>query len=146
MTVLLAVDEALDGHDAAMNEARPDREPDQARVRRRAPRREDEKHPECGVDADDHHQIVGGNERTRSRLSPHPARGPDDAERVDTEDEDQPDQDKHHTKSTKATRVRHGPCLLSELDPTAHPARGSDRPSEASRGWISRRSSRRSAR
>src|SRR5262249_51915623 len=74
MTVLLAVDEALDGHDAAMNEARPDREPDQARVRRRVLRRDDEKHPERGVDADDHHQIVGGNERRRSRhAAPHPA-------------------------------------------------------------------------
>ena len=95
-----AVGQGLDGHDDGVHNARPDREPDQARMRRRVLGRDDEKDAERRVDPDDHHQVV------RVPLAPCPPGGPHDPQRVDAEDEDEADDDEHDTKVPNAIRVR----------------------------------------
>jgi hypothetical protein len=68
-------------------ECRPYGEPDDALIRVRMAYRHQKEHAERRIDTNDHHQIV------RVALTPCPAGGPDDAQRVDTEYESEPDDD-----------------------------------------------------
>ena len=72
MTDEFRVHNRLHGHDAAMHSARPDREPDQAAMRKR-------------VSGCDHRQVVGS-----SRV-PGPTGGPNDRKRVDGEGKNEAD-------------------------------------------------------
>ena len=70
----------LPRHDAAMHQAGPHGEPDQAAVGGGIARGEDEKDAERRVNPDDHHVIVRGIGRA---LMPGPARRPDDRQGID---------------------------------------------------------------
>ena len=87
MTLFRPIVKGLNGHDPAVHHARPDREPDYAFVRVGISRCDKQKHTQRRVDTDDHHQIV------RVSVSPGPARGPDNAQWINTEYESQAEDD-----------------------------------------------------
>src|SRR6516165_7918571 len=86
------VAECLPSHDCSMYHARPHGEPDYAFVRVRITRRHQKEHTERGIDADDHHQVVG------VAPPPSPAGGPDDAQRIEAEYANEADDDKRDAK------------------------------------------------
>src|ERR1700685_1752837 len=79
MAHMLRVGERLDAHDATVHDTRPYCEPDEAAMRERVSRCDDQEHPERRIDAEDHLQIV-----RRTRV-PSPAGWPNDGERVDAD-------------------------------------------------------------
>jgi len=97
-----------------MYHVRPHSEPDYAFVRIRITRRYQKENTERGIDADNHHQIVG------VALPPSPARGPDDGQRIEAEYAKEADNDKRDAKigHTTAADIVHLRPLL-ELTATA---------------------------
>src|ERR1035437_10927714 len=91
MTMFRCVTKGLNGHDPAVHHARPYSEPDNAPVSIGISRCNQQKHTERGIDTDDHHPIV------RVSLSPNPAGGPDNAQRINTEYENQAEDDQRDT-------------------------------------------------
>jgi hypothetical protein len=70
-------------------------------VRVRITRSHQKEHTERRIDANDHHQVVG------VALPPTPAGGPDDAQRIDAEYEDEADDDKRDAKTKYTIGFRH---------------------------------------
>ena len=88
MTPLGKVVESLQGHDCSVYHAGPYGEPDDAFVRFWITRGHQKEHAERRVNAHDHHQVVG------VALTPRPAGGPNDAQRIEAEYESEADDDK----------------------------------------------------
>src|ERR1700682_6412158 len=101
MTAFFRVVERLKGHDRAVRHARPYGEPDETLVRLGISRCDEQKHAQCRIDDDDHHQIV------RVSMSPAPAGGPDDAQRINNEYESQAEDDQRDTKIKLTIGFRH---------------------------------------
>src|SRR5258708_39821027 len=101
MTAFFHVVERLKGHDAAMHQARPDGEPDEALVGLGISRGQEQKHAQRRIDGDDHHQVV------RVPMSPGPAGGPDNAQWINAEYESQADDDQRDTKIKPTIGFRH---------------------------------------
>src|SRR5262245_13655978 len=110
---LRPVGQRLDGHDGGVHDARPDREPDQARVRRRILAGEEEKDSERGIDSEDHHKVM------RVPVAPCPAGGPHDPQGVDAEDEDEADDGEREAKIPDVIRVLRADRLHSLVHPYA---------------------------
>ena len=72
MPTVPGVDQRLRCHDAAMHDARPDSEPDEAQVVERATRREQQKNTERRVNPQNHLQVSRGAARV-----PRPSRRPE---------------------------------------------------------------------
>ena len=87
----------LDGHDAAVDEARPYGEPNETPVLQRIPRRKDQKYAKSGIDPKDHLFIL------RLIGLPPPSRWPPGHhERVTTNKKNQTEDNQRHTEKTQA--------------------------------------------
>jgi len=115
MADVLRVDNCLDCHDRPMDDARPDRKPDQADVCEWVARCTQEEYPERGVDGQDHLQVL------RLAGMPRPSRGPNDRERVNAEQEDQPHQQQRDSQVFDTFDVRHDALRSVETNPCRCP-------------------------
>ena len=101
MAYVLRVNDSLDCHQGAMHNARPDSKPDQAAVRERVTRRAQEKHPERGVDRDNHLKIFG-----LARM-PRPTRRPNYCKRVEPKQGNEAHEKQREAQVLDAIDVRH---------------------------------------
>lgn len=101
MAYVLRVHDSLDCHHGAMHNARPDRKPDQAAVRKRVARSEQEKHPERGVDRKNHLKILG------LAGMPRPTRRPNYCKRVEAKQRNETHEKQREAQVLDAIDVRH---------------------------------------
>jgi hypothetical protein len=110
MTLFRRSTEGLQCHDCSVHHARPYGEPDDALMRVRIARRRQKEYAERRLDSDDHHQVV------RVPLTPCPAGGPDNAQRIDAENESKPDDDQRDAEVKQTTGRRHcAPPMRSDV-------------------------------
>jgi len=101
MAYVLWVNDSLDRHHGAVHNARPDRKPDQAAVRERVARSEQEKHPKRGVDRENHLKILG-----LARM-PRPTRRPNYCKRVEPKQGNETHEKQREAQILDAIDVRH---------------------------------------
>jgi len=101
MAYVLWMNDSLDCHHGAVDHARPDRKPDQAAVRERVARCEQEKHAERGVDRENHLKILGP-----ARM-PRPTRRPNYCERVEPKQGNDAHENQREAQVLDAIYVRH---------------------------------------
>src|SRR4029077_3220158 len=102
MTALGRLAQALNAHDRSMNHARPHGEPDEALMSRGISGGDEQKHAQSPIHSNDHHQIV-----LWVSLSPYPARGPEDAQRIYSKNKRQADGNESDPEKKQASCIRH---------------------------------------
>jgi len=93
--------EGLDPHNCSVHDAGPYSEPDEAPVLIRISRCDEQKYAQRRINTYDHHEIV------RVPMAPSPARGPNKAQRINTEYENQAKDDQRDTQIKYAICIRH---------------------------------------
>src|ERR1700731_2993470 len=112
--------EGLNGHDRSMDHARPDREPDETPMFERVACRDDQKHPESRVNTDNHQRVI------RVTGMPSPARRPNDHQRADSDQENQPTQYQWDTQVFGAIVVGHNFVFSLDLHSIVRPIASAD--------------------
>src|SRR5262245_33852687 len=101
MPSMRRVGQALNGHDATVHDARPDREPDQTQVFEWLASGQEEEHAKSRIDADDHLQIV------RLAGMPRPAGWPEHGQRIEAKQTDGSDEYQGDSEIAETLRVVH---------------------------------------